>query len=317
MDPLFLQLFLILNVFVIGVLATLGVQHARAHFRPRPAHESHDVLPAEIKTKLLRAAEADFGNAIQTATDELRNSLAATTTQMNTMVEKMVTYIVNDEMEQYRKSLDELYRQNEATLKASLTDTTGQHVELKTKLLRRQAELDAALVEYQTTLEQHLLKHQTESEAHIQERQTALLAEIKAQQTKRLAEQNDYDQKLKSHQAELEAKLSEHQTQLMARLNERATKLADYQTALEADLTERQAAQAALQTTFEATLSKEMEAKKAFLTRQIETRLSDAVTTLLVESLGQNIDLGAQTAYLTATLESHKDELIQGVRDEL
>lgn len=56
--------------------------------------------------------------------------------------------------------------------------------------------------------------------------------------------------------------------------------------------------------------------EKQKLLQQIDTKLGDAVTSFLVETLQHNVDLGAQTPYLTALLEEHKAELKKGVSGE-
>ena len=50
--------------------------------------------------------------------------------------------------------------------------------------------------------------------------------------------------------------------------------------------------------------------------QQIDTRLAEAVTSFLIETLQHNVDLGAQSAYLTAQLEEHKADFIKEVADE-
>lgn len=63
-------------------------------------------------------------------------------------------------------------------------------------------------------------------------------------------------------------------------------------------------------------LNEEMAAEKARLIAQIDTKLSDAVVSFLIETLQHDVDLGAQSAYLTKVLEEHKDEFKKGVSDE-
>ena len=88
-----------------------------------------------------------------------------------------------------------------------------------------------------------------------------------------------------------QSKLAEHQAELSARLDERQIEL-------------------------EAKLSDEMIAEKQRLTQQVDTKLADAVASFLIETLQHNVDLGAQSAYLTAMLEEHKAELTKGIVDE-
>lgn len=60
----------------------------------------------------------------------------------------------------------------------------------------------------------------------------------------------------------------------------------------------------------------EIEAEKARLTAQIDTKLADSVLAFLIDTLQHDIDLGAQTKYITETLEEHKAEFIGKVNDE-
>lgn len=59
----------------------------------------------------------------------------------------------------------------------------------------------------------------------------------------------------------------------------------------------------------EAQLNQTMLAEQQRLVSQLDTKLSDAVTSFLLEALGKEVDLGAQTPYLVSLLDAHKDEL--------
>ncbi|MBP7760180.1 hypothetical protein KA093_00080 [Candidatus Saccharibacteria bacterium] len=265
-----LQLFLFANVFFIGVILTLALQQWRSHQHTKSQPPHHEVaLPPEVKAQLMQTAQSEFKAAMDESAINLKQDLATTNGELNKLLEKLVTYVVNEEMEHYRSNLDALHKQNETTLKDSLMETTDKHIEFKTKLIQRQAELDKALIEYQTKLEGELAEHQA-----------------------------DADKKLADRQAELVQKLEANHA-----------KLAEYQSLLEAELTKAQTKQTELYTQLEANLTKEMETKKQFLAAQIDTKLADAIGSFLTETLGKNVDLGAQSAYLTAMLDEHKDEL--------
>ncbi len=66
----------------------------------------------------------------------------------------------------------------------------------------------------------------------------------------------------------------------------------------------------------EDSLNKDIEAKKQEMINQRDTKVSDAVASFLIEPMQHEIDLGAQTDYLTKMLESHKAELIKEIMDE-
>jgi len=62
-------------------------------------------------------------------------------------------------------------------------------------------------------------------------------------------------------------------------------------------------------------LIQEMEAEKAMLVQQLDTKLADAVSSFLIETLQHNVDLGAQSAYLAAQLEEHKADFKKEVSE--
>ena len=244
MNEFALQIFLIVNVFFIGVIATLALQQWQAHHR---GPKQPDVaLPPSVTSQLVQSAEQRFSSTMDEATQALQKDLAHTNRELNALLEKLVTYVVNEEMERYRASLNALHADNEATLKQSLTDTTAQHIDFKTKLIRRQAELDHKLVEYQTTLESQLAAHQADADEKLTTRQSELEAKLQDQQAQHASHQAELEARLKKHQAGIEAELSAHQTELMAALKNRQAKLAEYQTILEGELTAAQTKQVQL-----------------------------------------------------------------------
>lgn len=69
------------------------------------------------------------------------------------------------------------------------------------------------------------------------------------------------------------------------------------------------------QTEIETEMAQELEAEKQKLLKQIDTKLADAVGSFLTETLGHNVDLGNQSAYLMAMLEEHKKDFLNEVGD--
>ena len=65
-----------------------------------------------------------------------------------------------------------------------------------------------------------------------------------------------------------------------------------------------------------AKFAQDLEAEKQRLVQQLDTKLSDAVGSFLLETLQHNVDLGAQTAYLVSMLEEHKADFAQEVTSE-
>jgi uncharacterized membrane protein len=214
MDPTFLQIFLLFNVFLIGALAAIAAQHAYVHFKPHSQKESRPRptpqgghLPPEVREHLLQESQAHFQAVLNRSADELQHDLKATTEVLDKQLEKLGSEILADEMKRYRASLDQLRAQAETTITTAQTEIADHQTDLKSKLAERHAELEAKLLE-------------------------------------------------------------------------------------------------------------EMDAEKQRLIQQIDTKLSDAVASFLMDTLQHNVDLGAQTAYLTSMLEEHKSELVKGISDE-
>jgi hypothetical protein len=215
MNPLFLQILLLVNVFLIGGLLTLAIQHAYAHFKHKNAPESEKPhapvqnghLPPAIKEKLIVASQAHFQAVLDRSATELQHDLQITAANLNKQLEKLGSDIAREEMLRYRTSLEQLRTQTAAAISG------GQ------------------------------------------------------------------DQ-IATHQTDLKAKFAAHEAELEAKLNE------------------------------------QIAAEKQQLIQQLDGKLSDAVMSFLTETLQHNVDLGAQTNYLTAMLEEHKAELIKGISDE-
>lgn len=108
------------------------------------------------------------------------------------------------------------------------------------------------------------------------------------------------DQEMKEYRA----KLSELSKQLETSLQANQAELTAAQTAAASKIAEQQAG-------LDAKLAEALAAEKEALRTQLDTKLSDAVSSFLIETLGHNVDLGAQTAYITTMLDEHKDELIK------
>ena len=131
---------------------------------------------------------------------------------------------------------------------------------------------------------------------------TAAEAEIARQQTA-------VKQKLAERQEAIERQLTEHESQLSALLKARESRLAEHQARLDADLLEHQRAHEAKRAELEAALDQEIANKRAHYEKQLDEKLSETLAAFLTESLGHDVDLGAQKQYLLSVLDEHKDEL--------
>ena len=60
-------------------------------------------------------------------------------------------------------------------------------------------------------------------------------------------------------------------------------------------------------------LKADVAAEKEKLLAQIDSKLSDAVVSFLMETLQHNVDLGAQTNYIISVLEEHREEIVKEI----
>ena len=148
-----LQIFLYLNVFLIGVLTAVGVRSAIAHFRPseetaKPAQPGLDVtIPEKTKEKLLEEATDKLKGIVEQSADEFQHNLHATAAQLNTQLEHLGGEIVSNEMNRYRLSLDELREQAKAAFASAENDVTAHQAELEKALDERRKQLEAKMAE--------------------------------------------------------------------------------------------------------------------------------------------------------------------------
>lgn len=239
MDNTYLQIFLLVDVFIAGIIASIAVRHAIAHFRPHTDEVEKTVshpkaagvhLPTAVRDHLLEFSQAKFEAVVEKSASELQHDLSGITTQLNRRVEQLGQEIVNTEIKRYETDINRLRKQAEETLTAAQAD-------------------------------------------------------------------------IEKHQTEIKAKYAEQQTEL-------ETKYAKRQAELESEITTKQA-------DLEKKLTETIKAKEDILIKNIDTRLGDAVISFLNETLQHNVDLGAQSDYLIAMLEEHKDEFKKGLSDEI
>jgi hypothetical protein len=156
----FLQIILFINVFIMGVLITTAVRHAKAHFRPPPPPKEEPqpfvtnvTLPAAIKDRLLQASQVEFQTAISHSADRLQQELGSTSEQINNLIRKLVTDIVSSELEHYRAEFTELHKQTVATMGTVKQSIDGHQAELKAQLAQEmEAEKQRLLKQIDTKL---------------------------------------------------------------------------------------------------------------------------------------------------------------------
>lgn len=169
-------------------------------------------------------------------------------------------------------------------------NNTQQPVRLPTEVKERL--LEASEVKFQTIINHSSAELEYDlktTAAKLNSRLEKLGSEIVGEEMKRY--RMDLEQLRKQTEANIEdaqKDITSHQADLKARIDARRAEL-------------------------ESKMNEEITAEKQILVQLANTKLADAVASFLVETLGHNIDLGTQTAYLTAMLEEHKEEIMKGI----
>lgn len=136
----YLQLFLVLDVFIIGVLTPIAYRHAREHYRPVKPEPPKPQLPGTVKERMLLASEEQFKSVLQKSVGHLEHDLESTTEQINHLIKEFAGEIVGDELERYRSELTKLHKQAETDMSGISRELTEHQAELKANLA---AEMEA------------------------------------------------------------------------------------------------------------------------------------------------------------------------------
>jgi hypothetical protein len=155
-----IQIFLYLQVFVIGGLALLALQYARAHYwTPKPDTDAEDdvarplnvALPDSVKQRLLEESEARFEAVVNRSSSRLQHDLETSGAQIKDLVHRIAVEIVADEMERYRAELGSLRSQASAEMGG-----------IREEVAKHQAELKARMAE-EITAEKQKIIHQIDT----------------------------------------------------------------------------------------------------------------------------------------------------------
>lgn len=209
--------------------------------------------------------------------------------------------ILREAEEEYEKIIKTSARELQRDLHSSTVDLHKQANELGRRIIsnelrRYQAELEALRTENTETLQQA----------------TSDIATHRADLQKKLDQrQAEVEQKLTSEQAALEEKFVQHSAELDGMFQKRQDEYIKWQQNLEVALSAREKQYADRQSALETELEAHMAERREKVIAEFDTKMGDAVVAFLTESLGTNVDLGAQLPYLTATLAEHKEDLLK------
>jgi predicted nucleic acid-binding Zn-ribbon protein len=138
-----LQIFLYVNVFVIGALTAIIVRHYQDHKhrpepeaeKPRPARQEVH-LSAAAREHLLEESQTKFEAALDNTASRLQQDLAGTADKMNKLVEQLGTVVIGNELEHYRTELIQLRKQAEVSLGKVSEEVAAHQADLKAQLAK-------------------------------------------------------------------------------------------------------------------------------------------------------------------------------------
>lgn len=146
MEPLLLT-FLLINVLLAGVVISIGIQHAIAHYKPKqdkkPTVESMPRMLPAVKKQLLDEAETHFRKQITQSTAQLEKEFVRTTGELSAYVTKIGGEIIAVEMKRYRDSLEALRIQTEQIIKQAQTSVAEHQSTLNQRIESVRGELEA------------------------------------------------------------------------------------------------------------------------------------------------------------------------------
>lgn len=157
----FLQAFLIIDVFFVGVLVSVAVQHAIAHRQSKkqpapssaPVTANKDYVPPMMREQLVQQSQAKFQDALNNSATQLQNSLGVTASQLDQLLKQLGAEIVGNELERYRADIAKLRQQAQADMGAIKTDIDAHRSELEAQMQQQlTAEKERLLKQIDTKL---------------------------------------------------------------------------------------------------------------------------------------------------------------------
>ena len=159
-----LTLFLLCNIFIMGIATALGVQHLIAHLRNHP-EDSHPArpsaqkiaLPRKLKNKLIESSEVHFQKVLDRTAVELEHDLGTTRHQLSKDLHNLGSKLISDEMGRYREKLLQLREQTEKALTSTQEEILQEQSALRTGIAEKRASLEQELEQRIAEEQQHLI----------------------------------------------------------------------------------------------------------------------------------------------------------------
>lgn len=157
-----LEIFLVINAFILGVVVTLAVQYFIAHQRnkkakqaKRPAHETTPLSPA-TRERIAKQAEANLQGVVNRSALRLQHDLGDTSHELNKLLERFGGEVLDDEIRLFKANVADIRAATQGSLAGAQDQIAALQADILKSLATRQAELDTKLSERQAMLEAEL-----------------------------------------------------------------------------------------------------------------------------------------------------------------
>lgn len=177
MGGIWMQIFLLINVFVLGalIMATFLFFRARSKEKnPSSKSKSQPLIPHATWQKIVTDAEREYNKTISKANSELQRELQTNTTALHKKATAISLKIINEEFSRYKNDLAKIHRESASMLQESAKDIAKQSLEMRSGLISKQNVVEMRLNEQQARLEKQLLDQQQ----RLLQRQATMDAEI-------------------------------------------------------------------------------------------------------------------------------------------
>lgn len=155
-----MEIFLLVDAFLVGIVATLAVRHGLAHFRPH-LHDAEHIhkadqsvhLPPTVREKLLAEAEAHFRSVVDQAAKDLQKDLDGTAEDIKKQVEKLGDEAETKELEHYKATVVQLQEKTKGDISDIDKELADQKAQLKAQFSQDlEAEKQRLLAQMDTKL---------------------------------------------------------------------------------------------------------------------------------------------------------------------
>lgn len=165
-----LQLILLVNVFILGVVITITVRHFLDRSKYHHAASTSTLTPT-MKQELETAAQKEFQSALESSGAALKNDMNTTAKELNRLLAAFGGDILNEEMRLFRDNLEKIRKKTESEAGNTHGQIAAHQDSLEMDLAKRRGELQQQIEEHQAKLEKTLTQLQATIESSLANRQ--------------------------------------------------------------------------------------------------------------------------------------------------